>query len=441
MNILSIQTYINSLHLLTPGIPVIVGLSGGADSVALLDILLRLGYGCIAAHCNFHLRGEESARDELFAREFARRLKVPFFKIDFDTEQYASEHSVSIEMAARDLRYTWFEQLRVENKAQAIAVAHHQDDRVETLMLNLIRGTGIRGMIGIRPKNGFVIRPLLQMNRNDILLYLKEQNIGYITDSTNLLDVYTRNFIRLKVLPLLEEINPSVKTSLARTAEHLSDAENIYLHVIQQAEKEVWQNQKLSVTVLMHFPSPKTILYELLRPYGFSRITVEDIFQSLDKSSGKTFFSSTFRLIKDRNYLLIHPNKKVEDRVYILNEEIGEITIPINLSYLKKKIDSDFQIEKGSNIACFDYDKLMFPLYLRRWQNGDWFIPFGMKGRKKLSDYFSDNKLNLAEKENCWLLCSGNNILWIVGRRTDNRFRIDETTKNAFIVKIFDEIL
>lgn len=441
MDILSIQTYIDSRHLLTSGVPVVVGLSGGADSVALLDILVRLGYKCIAAHCNFHLRGEESDRDELFARNFAEQMNVPFFKIDFDTEQYALEHSVSIEMAARDLRYDWFEQVRIQNNAQAIAVAHHRDDSVETLMLNLIRGTGIRGMTGIRSKNGFVVRPLLQISRNDIVLYLNERNIRYITDSTNLLDAYTRNYIRLRVLPLLEEINPSVKASIARTAEHLSDAENIFIHVIQQAEKEVWQDQKLSVTTLMRFPSPKTILYELLRPYGFSRTTVDDIFQSLDKSSGKIFYSSAFRLIKDRDYLLIHPNKKVEDCVYVLNEETSNISAPIRLSFLKKRKDVDFQIEKSKSVACFDYNKLLFPLYLRRWQYGDWFIPFGMKGRKKLSDYFSDNKFSLAEKENCWLLCSGNNVLWIVGKRTDNRFRIDETTKNVFIVKIFDEIL
>lgn len=441
MDILSIQTYIDSRHLLTSGVPVVVGLSGGADSVALLDILVRLGYKCIAAHCNFHLRGEESDRDELFARNFAEQMNVPFFKIDFDTEQYALEHSVSIEMAARDLRYDWFEQVRIQNNAQAIAVAHHRDDSVETLMLNLIRGTGIRGMTGIRSKNGFVVRPLLQISRNDIVLYLNERNIRYITDSTNLLDAYTRNYIRLRVLPLLEEINPSVKASIARTAEHLSDAENIFIHVIQQAEKEVWQDQKLSVTTLMRFPSPKTILYELLRPYGFSRTTVDDIFQSLDKSSGKIFYSSAFRLIKDRDYLLIHPNKKVEDCVYVLNEETSNISAPIRLSFLKKRKDVDFQIEKSKSVACFDYNKLLFPLYLRRWQYGDWFIPFGMEGRKKLSDYFSDNKFSLAEKENCWLLCSGNNVLWIVGKRTDNRFRIDETTKNVFIVKIFDEIL
>lgn len=212
-----VRAYIEKYRLLTENRPVLVGVSGGADSIALLTLLVESGYSCIAAHCNFHLRGDESLRDEQFVREYARKLDVPFLMTDFDTRKYATSRRLSIEMAARELRYDWFEEQRVATGAQAIAVAHHRDDSVETLLMNLVRGTGIRGMSGIRPKNGFVVRPLLAVSREDILEWLARRGLRYVTDSTNLSDAYTRNFIRLRVLPLLKEINPSVKNSIART--------------------------------------------------------------------------------------------------------------------------------------------------------------------------------------------------------------------------------
>lgn len=235
----TIRLYIEKYRLLSEDRPVLVGLSGGADSVALLGVLVRLGYPCIALHCNFHLRGEESDRDEAFACEFAESLEVPFHKIDFDTISYAGEKHLSIEMAARELRYAWFEEMRERQGGQAIAVAHHRDDNVETVLMNLIRGTGIRGMSGIRPRNGFIVRPLLCVSREDILAWLADQGYAYMVDSTNLSDAYTRNFIRLNVLPLLEEINPSARNTIARSAEHLSAAETIYIYVLEQARKEV----------------------------------------------------------------------------------------------------------------------------------------------------------------------------------------------------------
>ena len=230
-----VRAYIEKYRLLTENRPVLVGVSGGADSIALLTILVESGYSCIAAHCNFHLRGDESLRDEQFVREYARKLDVPFLMTDFDTRKYAADRHLSIEMAARELRYGWFEEQRAATGAQAVAVAHHRDDSVETLLMNLVRGTGIRGMSGIRPRNGFVVRPLLAVSREDILEWLAGRGLTYVTDSTNLSDAYTRNFIRLRVLPLLEEINPSVKDAIARTSEHLSAAEAVYLHVVEEA--------------------------------------------------------------------------------------------------------------------------------------------------------------------------------------------------------------
>ncbi|MDD2953321.1 MAG: tRNA lysidine(34) synthetase TilS [Parabacteroides sp.] len=434
----TIRLYIEKYQLLPEDRPVLVGLSGGADSVALLGVLVRLGYPCIALHCNFHLRGEESDRDEAFAREFAESLGVSFHKIDFDTTSYAGEKHVSIEMAARELRYAWFEEMRERLGGQAIAVAHHRDDSVETVLMNLVRGTGIRGMSGIRPRNGLVVRPLLCVSREDILAWLAEQGYAYITDSTNLSDAYTRNFIRLNILPLLEEINPSARNTIARSAEHLSAAEAIYIYVLEQARKEIaLPDGRLSIAALMRFPASETILYELLKEYGFTRLVSDDVFGALTKEPGKLFYSSTHRLLKDRDCLWIAPLEKEEERTYRLDPEKGIYHEPLDLSFRKCVVTNDFSIEKNKRIAYLDYDKLDFPLTLRTWKEGDWFIPFGMKGRKKLSDYFSDHKFSRIEKERAWLLCSGDAIVWIVGERADNRFRIDESTKRTLIVNFF----
>lgn len=433
-----VRAYIEKYQLLTENRPVLVGVSGGADSIALLTILVELGYSCIAAHCNFHLRGEESLQDERFTKEYVEKLQIPFVKIDFETEQYAAENHLSIEMAARELRYRWFEEQRVHRGAQAIAVAHHRDDNVETLLMNLIRGTGIRGLSGIQPKNGFVVRPMLAVSREEIQNWFAKRNLSYVTDSTNLSDAYTRNFIRLRILPLLEEVNPSVKKAIARTSEHLAATEVIYLQVIEEARKEVFDSEnRLSIAALMKYPAPNAVLYELLKVYGFSRSVVEDIYSSLTKESGKVFFSSSFRLIKDRDYLLFSPLVKEEIQEYILNGDEKEWIGPIELSFESVVITTDFQIRKEKNIAYFDADKLTFPLTLRKWQEGDWFIPFGMKGRKKLSDYFSDRKFSRLEKEQTWLLCSGDTIIWIVGERSDNRFCLDKMTKRALVVNFF----
>lgn len=433
-----VRAYIDKYQLLTGKYPVLVGVSGGADSIALLTILVELGYSCIVAHCNFHLRGEESVRDKQFVRMYARKLNIPFLVVDFDTRKYAADHHLSIEMAARELRYDWFEKQRAETGSQAIAVAHHRDDSVETLLMNLVRGTGIRGMSGICPKNGFVVRPLLAVSREEILKWLAERGLAYMTDSTNLSDAYTRNFIRLRVLPLLEELNPSVKNAIARTSEHLSAAETVYLHVVEDARnKVIEQGNRLSIAALMHYPAPEAILYELLKTYNFTRPVIENIYLSLTKESGKTFYSSTHRLLKDRDYLLLSPHMAEQVCEYTLAGDEAVWSGPVKLSFEKIVLKADFHIRKDKNIAYFDYDKLTFPLTLRMWKDGDWFIPFGMKGRKKLSDYFSDHKFSRFDKERTWLLCSGDAVIWIVGERSDNRFCLDNKTKRVLVVNFF----
>ncbi|MDD4515023.1 tRNA lysidine(34) synthetase TilS [Massilibacteroides sp.] len=436
-----VRAYIEEFHLLTDDKPIIVGVSGGADSVALLSVLCDLNYQCIAAHCNFHLRGSESDHDEAFVRTFTSARNIPYYKIDFDTESYAEEKHISIEMAARELRYQWFEQLRVSLSAQAIAVAHHEQDNVETVLLNLIRGTGIKGLTGMQPKNEYVVRPLLSVKRNDILAWLEHKDISYVTDSTNLSDEYTRNFIRLKIIPLLEEINPSVSEAIIRTAENLTDAEKLYASSLSEYQKKVLsEDHSVLIEPLLNTPAPKTVLYEILKSYGFNRSVVNDIYLSLSGESGKRFYSSTHQLLKDRDRLFIVPLAEPEKdtQCLFLNEQDREIQSPIKLSLRNEVIIESPSISKEKNIATLDRDKLQFPLCLRRWKEGDWFIPFGMKGRKKLSDYFTDRKLSLFEKEKIRVLCSGENIVWIVGERIDNRFCVDKNSKEMLIIQFFD---
>jgi tRNA(Ile)-lysidine synthase len=439
-----IQTYIETNHLLTFDKPVIIGFSGGGDSVSLLYILNQLGYKCIAAHCNFHLRDTESERDEKFSRLFAERYKIPFEKIDFNTQSYAIQKHISIEMAARELRYNWFESVRVKYSAQAIAVAHHKDDSIETMLLNLIRGTGIRGLRGICPKSGWIVRPLLRISRKEIMQYLEEQHVTYVTDSSNLSDEHTRNFIRLRLLPLMEEVNPSVRQALARTAGNLTDAESIYVQTIRQAKvllTDLRDKRRiyLSIEKLMQQPAPQTILYELLKDYGFSRCTSKNIYDTLTGEAGKIFEAakSGYKLLKDRNELIIFkPDGKIKEE-YLINGTADWHNLPISLSAEIIPVDDSFRLDKSPFTATFDYDKVDFPLRLRKWQPGDWFIPFGMSGRQKLSDYFSNQKLNLLEKDEVWVLCSNQEIIWIIGKRTDNRFRIDNQTKTEFVVNFF----
>ena len=430
-----VRAYIEKNNLLTKDRPVLVGVSGGADSIALLTVLVKLGYSCFALHCNFHLRGEESMRDEHFTEEYVRSLQIPYSKVDFEKHQYADTHHLSIEMAARELRYEWFEKKRLEVNAQAIAVAHHQNDSVETLLMNLIRGTGIRGLCGIRPKNGYIVRPLLAVSKSDIIKWLDSQNISYVTDSTNLSDAYTRNFIRLRILPLLEELNPSVRSAILRTADNLSSVNSIYESVVQDAKEKVLEStNKISIEKLLQLPSVDTILYELLKPYGFSATVSSEICASLNGEAGKIYYSPNYKLLKDREYLFLSELSKDSDQEYQVNIQDNHWQGPISLSFSITSYTKDYQISKDKQVASFDYDKLSFPLVLRKWKDGDWFVPYGMKGRKKLSDYFSDHKFNLFEKERTWLLCSNNQIIWIVGERVDNRVAIEKMTKKILVV-------
>lgn len=435
-----VQNFIDKYGLLPNGAKIIVGVSGGADSVVLLHLLHNLGYNCIIAHCNFHLRMEESDRDELFVRKLAQHLNINCQVIDFNTIEYASLHKISIEMAARELRYKWFEELRQHYNADAIAVAHHSDDSIETMLMNLVRGTGIRGLIGIPSKNGFIVRPLLCCSRNEIENYLTENNLEHVEDSTNNSNDYTRNKFRNEIIPLLEIVNPSVRQTLSQTIQRFEGVLSIYQQSIDIISNEIvhksGSNVLIDIEKLLKQEHISTILYEILYPFGFHSSVIEQIERSIYSESGKIFYSETHSLLKDRNYLIINANEEFSNDSYILSREDEEILVPVHLKITRFDRNSDFQISKNSNCIHIDENKLKYPLYLRHWNEGDYFYPFGMNQRKKLSDFFTDQKMNIFEKKQCWLLTSEQDIVWIMGIRIDNRFRITESTTNILQIEI-----
>ena len=437
-----VSKYIEDNNLLTDHSKTIIGVSGGADSMALLHILYTLEYDCIVAHCNFHLRGEESDRDQVFVETYCKRNNIKYECISFDTYKYMQENGISLEMAARELRYNWFEEVRKKHKADNIAIAHHQDDTVETVLINIIRGCGIRGLTGIAAKNGNVVRPLLCLNRFEINTYLESQSIAFVTDSTNNENIYVRNKIRLDIIPQLKEINPSVQQSILRMSEYLSDVEKIYDTYIKSAKEEVFDGKNINIEKLQALPQPKTILFEILHSYGFNSDTINDIYEAGNGISGKIFYSNDYRLIKDRSSYILDQKERREEELsnnyfYEINENDKLISIPIDLSIETIPNSPNLVLDKNKRVLYADKDKLSFPLCIRKWRQGDRFIPLGMSGNKKLSDYFSDNKFSIPQKENTWLLCtSEDKIIWIIGERSDNIFLVSNTTSKILKIEL-----
>ena len=427
--IYKVEKYIAKHNLLTKEKSVLVALSGGADSVALLVALLKLEYRIEAVHCNFHLRGEESNRDETFVRELCQRRGVKLHVIEFDTTQYAKKKGISIEMAARELRYDAFEKLRKETGAGAIAVAHHMDDSAETILLNLVRGTGIKGLHGIQPKNGYIVRPLLCVGREEIIDYLKWRNEQFVTDSTNLTSDYTRNKIRLEIIPKLAEINPSIKESLAATAQRVSEAELIYRNAIEGAIKRVKEGNAIDIELLQKEIAPATILHEILSPLGFNGAQTESISASLDSEGSKVFHSAEWSVVKDRSRLIITPKNTNGQQDIILPSEGIVKTAQGTLEITSLAFDS--YIPKERNIASLDMDKLHMPLTLRGVRNGDRFAPFGMHGTKLVSDYLTDRKKSIIEKQEQYAVVDATGeIVWLVNERPSARCSINAKTKN-----------
>lgn len=423
-----VQRFIACKRLFSPSSKLLVALSGGADSVALLRVLVELGYTCEAAHCNFHLRGEESDRDEAFVRQLCEQLSVPLHVTHFDTQAHAREHQQSIEMAARELRYGWFQELVKQRKLNAIVVGHHRDDNVETLLINLIRGTGINGLTGIPAENGWVRRPLLNVSREQILDYLDHLGQPFVTDSTNLEDEYLRNKIRLNLLPMLEELNPSIRETLSDTISHLEGVANVY-HLRQEGalkqivRRESANRMNADIGYLLADPYPQALLYEWLYPLGFNPSQINDICNSLYiDQPGKRFFSKEWEVLRDRRYLMVR-------RLSGTSKE-PELEIKV------VEITPSFQIPTDKGTACVDADKITLPFTVRKWKRGDSFVPFGMQGKQNVCKYMTDHKFSLFQKDNQYLLVSGGKVVWLIGERIDNRFRLTEHSQRALIIRV-----
>lgn len=417
--------------------PVLVALSGGADSVALLHVLRMLNFKVEAVHCNFELRGAESDRDEIFVRKLCSKMQVKLHVSHFDTRDYASRKGISIEMAARELRYAYFENLRQERKASCIAVAHHRDDNVETVLLNLIRGTGIHGLTGMASRNGFIVRPLLGVSRADIEAFLAAEGQDFVTDSTNLQDEVVRNKIRLNILPLLKDINPAIVHTLQVTATRLAGTAVYYDRAIDEACKRVCHDDCIDTVMLRREPAPMAVLYEILSPKGFNNQQVEEIYKQINGLPGKVYESREWRLLRDRDcFRLRHKDESGGCLCTVLPlQGVVRVTPQIQFVIRRVVVDASFSVPRHKDCVCMDMDKLTLPLTVRLIRDGDRFIPFGMKGEKLVSDYLTNLKKSLFEKERQLVVCSGGQIAWLVGERPDNRFRVDDHTRSVLCIQ------
>lgn len=422
-----VKDYIKKHKLLSLSDLYIVALSGGADSVALLLLLDEMGYKVHALHCNFHLRGEESDRDERFCEDLCLKKNIPFHRIHFDTLMYAETHKMSVEMAARELRYRYFEQLRKDIGAEGICVAHHQDDTVETVLLNLVRGTGLRGLTGIQPRNGAILRPLLCVTRTEIEAYLETKQQDYVTDSTNLETDFVRNKIRLQVVPLLRQLNPAVSENIVRTAEHLTEAQKVLDAVVDTYKG----SNQLDLCALQQVGSAEYIVFEWLKQYGFNGSQVQQV---ISAETGSIFSSPTgYEVLKDRDRLLVEPTIMAFTPIRIPEE--GTYVLPDDRR-LNVRRSNPF-VSKDSHEATLDARQVRFPLTVRRVEEGDWMIPYGMTGRKLLSDLMTDLKMSLFDRRRQLVVVDTQGaVVWAIGLRTDHRCRVTDATQEVIAIKI-----
>lgn len=422
-----VKDYIKKHKLLSLSDLYIVALSGGADSVALLLLLDEMGYKVHALHCNFHLRGEESDRDERFCEDLCLKKNIPFHRIHFDTLMYAETHKMSVEMAARELRYRYFEQLRKDIGAEGICVAHHQDDTVETVLLNLVRGTGLRGLTGIQPRNGAILRPLLCVTRTEIEAYLATKQQDYVIDSTNLETDFVRNKIRLQVVPLLRQLNPAVSENIVRTAEHLTESQKVLDAVVDTYKG----SNQLDLCALQQVGSAEYIVFEWLKQYGFNGSQVQQV---ISAETGSIFSSPTgYEVLKDRGRLLVEPTIMAFTPIRIPEE--GTYVLPDDRR-LNVRRSNPF-VSKDSHEATLDARQVRFPLTVRRVEEGDWMIPYGMTGRKLLSDLMTDLKMSLFDRRRQLVVVDAQGaVVWAIGLRTDHRCRVTDATQEVIAIKI-----
>ena len=419
---------------------IVLAISGGIDSICLADLLIRSGYNIEFAHCNFNLRGKESDEDLAFVQQLAAKYKVPFHTASFSTDQYATEEKISVQMAAREQRYNWLEKKRKNISADYIAVAHNYDDNIETFLINIIRGTGIKGMLGIKNKNKHVVRPLIFATRNMIINYVKKYSLEYREDSSNISDKYLRNKIRHNLVPLLKEMNPSISKTISREIEILDKVYHIYKNSIQSdLDRIIIKNKegfKILKSHLAALSTPEVYIYEIFHRYGFNDI--DSITRAINKGSGLRFFSSSHQLLIDREYLFLESINDSLQESFCIEKNIACIDTPLKMQFA---ISDLLSYDSNQDIAYLDKDKLIFPLKIRKWEDGDKFIPLGMDSFKKISDFFIDIKLDVLSKEKVFILCSGKDIVWIIGYRIDDRYKITSKTKKTYIATLLKDNL
>lgn len=435
-----VEKHIRSCSALLYGERLLVAVSGGPDSVVLLDALVKAGFQCVVAHCNFHLRGSESDGDADFVKSLSLKYDVPFVCVDFDTEQEAGLRHMSIEMAARELRYSWFYEMAERYGCSKIAVAHNADDQAETFFLNLVRGAGLRGLSGMKVLRNNVVRPLLKVSRNDIMGYISVNGLEYRIDSTNNKTIYRRNKIRHDIMPLFSAMNPSFLDTMGHNMENISAAEEIVSDycssIIDRHTRKTDFGERIDISSFNSYRGRKIIFYELLKRYDFTADSIERIFRMVSSGtqSGKQFFSPAYRAVVNADFIDITPVECGKNAVYEISESENIVSEPVGLR-IEEVEKEDFVLNRDASVASLDASKLKYPLILRHWQKGDRFYPFGMKGSKKLSDFFNDVKLSIIEKEHVWLLCSGDDIVWVVGYRIDARYAVNDKTSRVRLFK------
>ncbi len=418
---------------------VLLAVSGGMDSMVMWHLfdLARVDYAVM--HCNFQLRGSESDEDEVLVVKTAENLGIKLFTRRFDTREYAALSGISIEMAARELRYEWFEEVRATGKYDVIATAHHLDDLLETFFVNLVRKTGLKGLTGFRPVNGAIIRPMLFVGRKEIEQYANLHQIEFRTDQTNTDVAIQRNYIRHKIIPGLEELNPAFRSNLAQTMVHLRSVESFYLTEVDRQIERIGIHDTgvpaIRVSSLLKLPHPRQVLYEWLSRYGFNSAVADQIYSSLDANPGRKFHSRTHRAVLDRDALLITPESSNLEGIYYVEREDLEIFEPLHLTF-RYAAKSAVSIDPDPRKAFLDAEKLTFPLTLKHWSRGSYFQPLGMESLKKISDFFTDQKLSIPEKENTWILYAQEQVVWIVGQRIDHRYRITSATRQVLCISM-----
>ncbi|MBM1107294.1 tRNA lysidine(34) synthetase TilS [Aurantibacter crassamenti] len=405
----------------------LLAISGGIDSVVLAYLMYKSDLKFAMAHCNFQMRGEESNKDEILVRELADKFNCKIHITNFDTVSYSELNKVSIQMAARELRYPWFEEIVNEFGYKTVVTAHHADDNIETFLINLSRGTGLEGLTGMPESTDAILRPLLIFSREEIAAYANSEDLIWREDASNADTKYLRNKIRHELLPTLKTLHPTFESNFKNTLEHLKGSAAIIQNHITELKKTLFIEKEgvyhISIQELKRLQPLEAYIYELFKDYDFT--SYQDICSLISALSGKEVYSKTHRLLKDRDYLLLQKIKPVEHQIYRIEENTNEIYHPIKLTV---QTTENVEISNDSNILFVDKKTLKYPLLLRKRQEGDYFYPLGMKGKKKVSKFFKDEKMDMISKEKQWLLYSDNKLVWIIGRRADERFKVTDTT-------------